>query len=208
LLRGILLYVGSFFVTLLLGFTFGRGISFEMIPERNEIVLNASLGEVWETERTEITESTEDLKIEGQRDEEIAEDVLGATAELLSPIPLETESTKPADNASLLETPTLTLTPSPQPTSTQIPSPTKVAIVSPTNVPPTATVTPSPTSTPVSSSLNTFDLITKYAGQYGVDAGLLRKIADCESHFNTNAVGAGGLYVGMFQFGLGKLARY
>ena len=43
-------------------------------------------------------------------------------------------------------------------------------------------------------------LFAQYAGQYGVDKNLLERIANCESHFNVNASGNGGAYLGMFQF--------
>jgi soluble lytic murein transglycosylase-like protein len=73
-------------------------------------------------------------------------------------------------------TPTFAPTPSPIPTSTPIPTPSPVPI-------------------------NSGDLeiiFTKYASLYNVDGELLKKIADCESNFNTFAVF--GDYLGLFQF--------
>lgn len=43
------------------------------------------------------------------------------------------------------------------------------------------------------------EFFSKYASQYGVDEGLLKRIAKCESHFNPEA-GRGKKYGGMFQF--------
>jgi hypothetical protein len=81
--------------------------------------------------------------------------------------------------------PTLTPTPTPTPTPTLTPTP-----------------TPSPTPTPVpltSTELENF--FTQYANLYSVDKNLLRKIAACESGFNTNAVYMD--YAGLFQFSTG-----
>lgn len=97
-------------------------------------------------------------------------------------------------------TPTPTLTPTTTPTPTNTPTPT------PTNTPtPTPTETPTPTPTPtippaVQPNGTDLDLwFTKYADEYHIDRALLHKIADCESHFNTNANYA-NLYLGMYQF--------
>jgi hypothetical protein len=195
--------VGSFFVTLFLGFAFGRGILFEIIPETNSVVLNAKIDVKEESISSHVVENDDDLsEVQTPSPEE---EVLGVTAELLSPIPTDTpelendlqliEIVTPSVTPTLKQTSTLT----PTPIATQIPTATAI---SPTPFPQTPTLTPSPK--PTISSLNTFELINQYAGQYGIDAGLLRKIADCESHFNSNAVGAGGLYVGMYQFGSGS----
>lgn len=88
-------------------------------------------------------------------------------------------------------TPTLT----PRPTSTPTPTPTAV----PTPIP-TPTTTPTPTTAPLTST-DLEDLFTKYSNLYSVDKNMLRKIAACESGFNTNAVFRD--YVGLFQFSSG-----
>jgi hypothetical protein len=82
-----------------------------------------------------------------------------------------------------------TLTPTNTPTPTPSPTPT-----------PTPTPTPIPTPVPLTST-NLEDLFTKYANFYSVNKDLLRKIAACESGFNTNA--SYGDYLGMFQFSSG-----
>lgn len=41
-------------------------------------------------------------------------------------------------------------------------------------------------------------LFDKYCGEYGLDKAIMKKIADCESHFNPQAVN--GPYGGMYQF--------
>jgi len=41
-------------------------------------------------------------------------------------------------------------------------------------------------------------LFSEYAAKYAVDPNLLKKIAYCESHFNSGVVA--GPYAGMFQF--------
>lgn len=86
-------------------------------------------------------------------------------------------------------TPTPTVTPSPTPTRKPTPRP-------------TATPTPTPRPTPIivtSSELETF--FSKYSGEYSVDKELLKRIANCESGFNTNASSHG--YAGLFQFSEG-----
>lgn len=85
-------------------------------------------------------------------------------------------------------TPTPTATPTPLPTATPIP-PTS------TPVPPTNTPTPQPTIAVVS---DLESLFTRFGDEYHVDRELLKKIARCESGFNSDAVN--GPYVGMYQF--------
>lgn len=91
-------------------------------------------------------------------------------------------------------TPTSIPTPTPSPTSTPTPEPTAT---------PTPTPTIEPTSTPIPDSTDIESLFTRFSNEYVVDKELLKKIANCESGFNTNASGAGGQYVGMFQFSEG-----
>lgn len=88
------------------------------------------------------------------------------------------------------ETPRPTLTPTP----TNTPTPT-----------PTDTPTPTPTPTPVPTVVTSQDLeslFTKYTDEYHVDKERLKRIAACESGFNTQA-NFNNLYVGMFQFSEG-----
>ncbi len=78
-------------------------------------------------------------------------------------------------------------------------TPTAAPII-PTAVP---TAIPEPTAVPqapaVTSPTDLDGLFAKYSGEYGVDEGLLKKIAKCESGFNPNANNS-GMYLGMFQF--------
>jgi hypothetical protein len=88
------------------------------------------------------------------------------------------------------------LTQTPTPTPTQTPTPT----LTPT---PTATPTITPTPTLIILSEYLDGLFNKYCTEYGVDSigkELLKKIANCESHFNTGVVSQNGKYAGMFQF--------
>lgn len=84
-------------------------------------------------------------------------------------------------------TPTLT------PTSTPTATPTII---------PTSTPTPEPTATPTPwpalSSADLEALFQKYSDEYAVAKDLLKRIANCESGFNSQA--DTGLYAGMFQF--------
>ncbi len=82
-------------------------------------------------------------------------------------------------------------------------SPTPTIIFTPT---PTVTLTPTPTVTPKPKKIPTpaqvsslDDLFNKYGATYGVDPGVLRNIASCESGFDPNQVT--GDYGGLFQFG-------
>ncbi|MBI5123593.1 transglycosylase family protein [Candidatus Roizmanbacteria bacterium] len=97
-----------------------------------------------------------------------------------------------------------TPTPTQAPALTPKPSPTAIPTPSPTNTPtpiatptPTSIPTPSPTPTPVT---DLESLFAKYSSQYSIDKNLLKRIADCESHFNPNA-NYQNIYLGMYQFG-------
>jgi len=81
---------------------------------------------------------------------------------------------------------------------TQAPTPTEVPItIAPTAIPsPTATPIPQATIAVVT-DLET--LFTKYSDEYHADKELLKKIARCESGFNTTSNNS-GMYLGMFQF--------
>ncbi len=93
-------------------------------------------------------------------------------------------------------TPTPTESPSPTPTESPTPIPTPVPTPTPT---PTPTIPPVPTSTPdVWSPPAIAPIIARYAQVYNVDPNVLERIANCESHFNSNA--QNGDYLGMFQF--------
>lgn len=108
--------------------------------------------------------------------------------------------------------PTLTpVLPTNSPTPTELPSPTPTNTPTPTpTIQPTETPTPTPTETPTPtpteeqtfapSDLESF--FSKYADEYHIDKELLKKIADCESHFNPNA-NNNDMYLGMYQFGEG-----
>lgn len=95
------------------------------------------------------------------------------------------------------ETPTPTETPGVEPTETLTPTPTETLSPTPTI---SLTPTPTPTTKPITAPTHLEPLFQKYAAQYGADSNLLKKIADCESHFNNNAIALDGLYVGMYQF--------
>lgn len=53
----------------------------------------------------------------------------------------------------------------------------------------------------LSASIDVESLLDKYSMEFGVDKNLLKKIANCESHFNTGS--KNGDYGGMFQFSTG-----
>jgi hypothetical protein len=89
---------------------------------------------------------------------------------------------------------TVIATPTPTPTNTPTPTPTNT---------PTPTATPMPTSPPpVAAPVDLESLFSRYADEYHVDKELLKRIAKCESSFNSEA--ANGDYVGMFQFASGS----
>lgn len=96
----------------------------------------------------------------------------------------------------ILPKPSATPTPASTPTATPTPTPTNTPTPEPTSTPePAATPTPQPTLAPVP-DLET--LFQKYSDEYVVAKDLLKRIAKCESGFNSEA--DTGLYVGMFQF--------
>jgi len=87
-------------------------------------------------------------------------------------------------------TPTPTITPSPTPTNTPTPTPTSTPSPTPTNT---------PTPTPIAAPADLESLFEKYSSVYSVDKEKLKRIADCESHFNPNANWR-DIYLGMYQF--------
>jgi hypothetical protein len=86
-------------------------------------------------------------------------------------------------------TPTLTPTPTPTTTVTSKPKPT-----------PTKTPIPTPVPQPTFSSQQIYELINRFAGQYGVSPDVIRHVALCESDFNPLAQTS--KYAGLFQFGI------
>lgn len=95
--------------------------------------------------------------------------------------------------------------PTPTPTTIVTPTPTTIPTVIPTATPtPTAMPSPTPTETPVPtgtvqpSSSDLDALFSQYSAQYNVSEDELKKIAECESGFNTDS--DTGVYAGMFQF--------
>lgn len=90
--------------------------------------------------------------------------------------------------ATTIATPLPTITPSPSPTITPIPKPK-----------PTPNQTATPVPEPTVSSQQIYELINRFAGQYGVSPDVMRYIALCESGFNPKSSHAG--YAGLYQFG-------
>lgn len=95
-------------------------------------------------------------------------------------------------------TPLPTNTPSPTPTNTPTPTATPTNTPTPTETPsPTPTITPTPVV--VTASATDIDgYFQRYSDEYHVDKELLRRIAVCESGYNSQA--QNGDYGGMFQF--------
>lgn len=106
----------------------------------------------------------------------------------------------------MLATPTLSPTDTPPSTPTATPTPTETPLPTPTDTPtptPTETPSPTPTETPtpavITASASDIDgYFQKYSDEYHVDKDLLRRIAVCESGYNSQA--QNGDYGGMFQF--------
>ena len=91
----------------------------------------------------------------------------------------------------------VTPSPSPIPTATPTPLPTATPTPIPT-APPSPTPTATPTPTPIITPLDLEQLFQKYSDTFHVDRDLLKRIAACESGFNSNASFLD--YAGMFQF--------
>jgi len=83
----------------------------------------------------------------------------------------------------------------PTPTPTALPTPTPTNTPTPT---PTPTVTLALTPTPIPAPVNLEDLFARFSEEFSVDKELLKRIAKCESSFNSEASFRD--YVGMFQF--------
>lgn len=104
--------------------------------------------------------------------------------------------------------PTATITPSPTKTKEvptekseeNTPTPIRTQAVATITAEPTETPTPTPTAPPppVTAPGDLDSLFARFSDEYHVDRELLKRIAKCESGFNTEAVN--GDYLGMFQF--------
>ena len=106
------------------------------------------------------------------------------------------QGTKPKARATPTAIPSPTPTPTITPTATPTIIPTNTPIPQPTSTPrPTATPTPLPTLAPLPDLESLFQ---KYSTEYAVAKDLLKRIASCESGFNSQA--DTGTYAGMFQF--------
>ena len=114
-------------------------------------------------------------------------------------IPIKFVGEKVLGNSAVQVNSVETITPQPSvvPEPTNTPTPSPIPTLSPTPIPPTLTPTPKPTPVVVSAE-ELIGYFNRYAGEYGVDVWQLRRIAECESGFNTNA--ANRYYLGLFQF--------
>jgi len=92
-----------------------------------------------------------------------------------------------------LISPLPTTSPSPTLVPTATPTPTLIPTATPSPIP-----TATPTPTPITTSQDLEQLFQKYGDQYQVDKDLLKRIAACESGFNSEAKYLD--YLGMFQF--------
>lgn len=99
---------------------------------------------------------------------------------------LAAATTLPTTKPQPIPSPTLVPTPKPTMKPASTPEPTETPYVEPT---PTPDVWSPPDIEPI---------MARFAGQYGVDKNILERLANCESHFNPNAVN--GDYLGLFQF--------
>lgn len=122
-----------------------------------------------------------------------------------------TVKSKPLFLAQLAPTPTIAPTPTlnPSPTITPMPTATPTATPSATprpTAPPRPTTTPTITPIPNPSANDIFGLTERFAAQYGVEAGTLRFIAQCESGFNSQARNL--TYAGLYQFSPGAWTKY
>jgi hypothetical protein len=123
--------------------------------------------------------------------------------EIATPVPMQ-DSIVPTESGlqnDIIKTsePAPTLTP--EPTQDSTPEAHEVSQLQNDPPSPLASEGQAPRPTPdVWSPAELEPIFAQYAGQYGVDKNLLERIANCESHFNPNASGNGGAYLGMFQF--------
>ena len=96
-----------------------------------------------------------------------------------------------AEATTIAATPTSTPTPTPSPTLNPTPTPTATSTPKPKP-------TPTPVPQPTVSSQQIYELINRFAGQYGVSPDVIRHVALCESDFNPLAQTS--KYAGLFQF--------
>ena len=118
-------------------------------------------------------------------------EVVAIALSVFTSISLSTQYILPTGAEAKVISPLAKYSPTPTPSPTVTPTPTPL---------PTATPTPIPTAipTPIPAPGDIEGLFDKYSNEYRVDKGLLKKIADCESHFNPGS--RSGVYGGMFQF--------
>lgn len=132
-----------------------------------------------------------------------------AKPKVATPIPAPTSAPSPTPAIIPSGTPTPSPNSKPKVTSaapTLTSAPTSTPTITPTNTPtPQSASTPIPPSTPTFPPLPTLasapdleSLFQKYSDEYAVAKDLLKRIASCESGFNSEA--DTGLYAGMFQF--------
>jgi soluble lytic murein transglycosylase-like protein len=89
-----------------------------------------------------------------------------------------------------------TTTPQAAESKEEAPTPTPTVALPTATPEPTAIPTPAPTNPPAPELEAMFD---KYSSEYGADKELMKKIARCESGFNTTSNNS-GMYLGMYQF--------
>ena len=99
-----------------------------------------------------------------------------------------------------LNSPTPSNTPTLIPTETPSPIPTKIPTPAPTDIP-----TAVPTKIIIAPS-DLEPLFDEFSEKFGVDENLLKKIANCESHFNQGVWKEP--YAGMYQFSESTWAKY
>ena len=128
-------------------------------------------------------------------------------------VPTPTIYNAPPEKATQLTTQNViisTPTPTIAPTHEVLAAQSQIQQITATPVLPTETPTPTvlPTATPTvapqptaATSTDLETLFGKYSSQYSVSEDELKKIANCESGFNTNS--DTGLYAGMYQFSAG-----
>lgn len=116
---------------------------------------------------------------------------IGQTSDVVSGEVLSFHTSVSSPTATYSPTPSPTLTPTP----TIVPSVTPSPTLTPTPAPPTHT--PMPTTLPHSGE-QLENWFNTYSQMFNIDREILKKIAWCESHYNSGA--ANGPYGGMFQF--------
>ena len=113
-----------------------------------------------------------------------------------SPTEIPSITVKPTKKPVITATPTVKV---PQ-TVTTVPSLTPTIAIVPTLTPTPVPAQVAAVSASSYSSEEIYGFYGSFAGQYGVDANLLRHIAQCESRCDSNVVSPNGNYVGLYQF--------